>query len=245
MSYPLWDTWREERKYMEAKKMNELESLEPAKLEWLFEIAANSRLLDCVDALKEQGIDVSPATLGRFLRKTREKRLVEDGAELAETAGTLSNRAETEVFRKGTLEAVRQRLFEQALESQTAEETRKLYSELLKEEAKLKELELGARRVALAEEEARLRRAELRRGRKQVELVENAEVKELGGGEIKEANLIGGPGAGNQNEVALEFLRRLAEVLNRGGSCEEKVLEARSVLSGAQGLLGVGDCFGM
>ena len=250
---------------MEATKMKELESLSPEKLEWLFDIASRSRIMDCVKALKEHGIKVSPSTLGRFLRRTREKQLVEDGAAMSGTMESLTKRGESQVFRKGTLEAVRQKLFEQALESQTAEETRKLYSELLKEEAKLKELELAARKVAVAEVEARWRRAELRRGRKRAEVVESSEVVEsaevgemkrigngaeagtggaLGTGGTSETSgmdkLDGGEMVGRWDGEAVELLRRVSEILNRGGSSDEKVVEARVVLGEGLAMLGSG-----
>ena len=48
---------------MEQTKKKALENLEPAQLEKLLDIASNAHLIDCIDALKEFGIEVSKPTL--------------------------------------------------------------------------------------------------------------------------------------------------------------------------------------
>src|SRR5687768_8943912 len=116
MTYPLCHD-RGERKdiVMDEGKKKALENLEPAQVEKVLEIAASATLLDCIDALKEHGIEVSRATLSRCLKEYRAKNLVESGEGLKAAAEKLAGRGESGTFRKGTLEAVRQRLFESAL----------------------------------------------------------------------------------------------------------------------------------
>ena len=54
------------------------------------------------------------------------------------------------------MEAVRQRLYERALVSQSPEEARELYAAMVKEEARFKELELEARKIAALEQQVKL-----------------------------------------------------------------------------------------
>jgi hypothetical protein len=134
------------------------------------------------------------------------------------------------------LEALRQRFYEEALCAHSSpEESRKVFAELLKEEAKLKDLELAERKMALAEEEVRLQKVKLRlaaraqSGRRIVKLdranvVQGAEVAEVEGATEKVKALTG-------------VVSRLQEILNRGGSVEEKMMEARGVLAEERKLL--------
>jgi hypothetical protein len=238
LSYPpRQDCGRRKDKYMNEGKMKTLENLEPAMLTKVLELAASARLIDCVDALKEHGIDVSKATLGRFVQKHRQKVMLESGEDMLEAAETLRARGKKGALREGTLEALRQRLFEKALNETTAdEELRTMYLDLVKEEAKLKELELSERRVAVAEDLAKLARVKARmelrdRERKNVELVENAvavtEVKLLAEGEDEK---------GGKKEL-VDLLVKVMEVVNGAGRAEEKVLEARAVLGAGMKLL--------
>jgi hypothetical protein len=231
---------------MENGKMKALESLEPAKREWLLELASNARLIDCMAPLKEFGIEVSVSTLSRFLTKYRNDRLLAEGEESHAVVEALSKRGESGAFRKGTLEAVRQKLFEQALAPNSREGLRELYVELLREEAKLKELELAERKVAVAEEEARLKRALLweaarEKRRTRVEISAGA-----AGGDESETDLEEKSGPiqlleyvkedPEKKEIA-DLLGRVNEILNRGGEVNEKVIEARSVLGAGMKLV--------
>lgn len=106
----------------------------------------------------------------------------------------------------------------------------------------------------LAEEEARLRRLELKRGRKRAEVVESSVVGEpkaiangTNGNHVTSENAgtevsrgILDAAATERNVEAVELLRRVSGILNRGGPCDEKVAEARMVLGEARGFLGSG-----
>lgn len=222
---------------MNQGKMKSLEDLEPAKLEWLLETAAQARLIDCVDALKEHGIEVSVPTLSRFVQKHRGKQALENGEAMLDTAESLRKRGKSGAFREGTLEALRQRLFAQAIDATSDDEQmRQLYVELVKEEAKLKELELAERRVAVGEEQARIARVRARmelsgRPRKKVELedvVENGN----GGTEVKllaEEIKVVEPGSDGKKEL-VDLILNVAEVINGPGLAEEKVVGARVIL---------------
>src|SRR4051812_3864377 len=98
-----------------ARKGSKLEQLSAEQKAWVVEFAARCSLVNLVDALRKEGIETSDSALSRFLRKHRAEQLVEDGKELEATAGALAERGKGGKLRKGTLEAVRQRLYEQAL----------------------------------------------------------------------------------------------------------------------------------
>jgi hypothetical protein len=221
---------------MNEGKMKSLEQLEPAKLEWLLDIAAQSRLIDCVDALKEQGIAVSIPTLSRFVKKHRAKSLLDSGEGLAESAEALRKRGKNGAFREATMEALRQRLFEKAINEMSAdEELREMYLDLVKEEAKLKELELAERRVAVAEDQARLARVKARaalddRPPRRVELEESEVVREAAGPtKLLEAK---SESSGKEAKQRLiDLIVNVAGVINGPGFAEEKVLEARLILA--------------
>jgi hypothetical protein len=116
----------------------------------------------------------------------------------------------------------------------------------VKEEAKLRELELETRRVAIAEEELKLKALTARSAlatRAKAEVLEataegadaaGGEKREMGsGGEVKQ---LAGP---SENERRLlELMKEVSGVLNRGGSADERLLEARGVL--AEGVKGIG-----
>jgi hypothetical protein len=220
---------------MNQGKMKSLENLEPAKLEWLLDITAQSRLTDCVDVLKEQGIVVSRATLSRFVQKYRQKRLLESGEDMLETAEQLRKRGKNGALREGTLEALRQRLFEKALNDLTAdEELREMYLDLVKEEAKLKELELAERRVAVGEEHARLARIRTRmelqnRPPKKVKLEEVEDAS--AGREVKQLAVASEVPQDNRKKELVDLILRVTEVIDGPGRAEEKVLDVRAVLA--------------
>jgi hypothetical protein len=148
------------------------------------------------------------------------------------------------------LEAVRQRLYEGALALQSPEEARALYAELVKEEAKLRELELEARRVAVAEEQVKVQRlraeAEVALKRQKAIVTASAAVVDVGseggaamkqlGGPDRAGLEPGGPGASDGKWVQL--FGEVMGILNRGGDAGENLLEARALLSEEMKLLG-------
>jgi hypothetical protein len=220
----------------ETRSDNTLENLDAKKREWILEFACNTRLLDVVKVLKNRGIETSPASVSRFVQRHREKKLMDSRAESKATVNELAEGAKDGRLREGTLEAVRQRLYERALESQSPEEARELYAELVKEEAKLRELALKERQVAIAEEQLKLEalvaRAKLAgTGMVKGKVIDSkAEPGAIAEAEVKQ---LGGPSA-NEQRLA-EVVRLATEILNRGGAAEERLLEARCVLAEACG----------
>lgn len=196
-----------------------LDSLTEEQLTKVMEMAENSRMIDVVDALKEFKIDVSVATLSRYLKRHREKELLNDRAEMQPTLTALAESGETGTLRKGTLEAVRQRLYDRVLASDDPTEALAMYNSMLKEESKLRELDIQARKVAVAEEQVRLQALKL---------------KTPTPATVIESSVIEPPAlpAITDREQKLEqLLRQVTQTLNGPGLSEEKVLNARHQLA--------------
>ena len=133
-----------------------LEKLSPEQKSYIVELSRKATLDVMVDALKEHGIDTSPSSLSRFIRKRRGEELVEAGQDVAGAAEALAEQGRGGKLREGTLEVLRQSFFEKAANGQSVEEARELYDALVKEEARVKELELEARKVAALEQQVKL-----------------------------------------------------------------------------------------
>jgi hypothetical protein len=235
-------------------RRGKLEQLSEEVQTGIIEITMNSTLTNAVLALQKRGIDVSVPTLSRYVRKHREKLLIEEGEEMKGTVGALAARGKESAFRVGTLEAVRQRLYEGALALQSPEEARGLYAELVKEEAKLRELELEARRVAVAEEQVKVQRlraeADVALKRQKAIVTASEAVVEVGGerGDSGTTKQLGGPdraglepgGPGAREETLMRLVGEVLGILNRGGDAGENLLEARATLSQEMKLLGTG-----
>ncbi|HUS35777.1 MAG TPA: hypothetical protein VM680_10545 [Verrucomicrobiae bacterium] len=215
-------------------RVTKLEQLSPEQQTWIFETALNSSLVDITVALREHGIHTSPASISRFMRKDRERRLLEDKKETREAAAALAEGASEGKLREGTLEAVRHRLYERALVSQSPEEALELYGAMVKEEARLRELELEARKVAALEQQVKLQglrvevevsKARQARGVKEAEVVGSAPVAI---GELTQGAEPGDPNVAEAERQRLRVvLREVNEIANRGGPVEEKFLELR------------------
>jgi hypothetical protein len=120
-------------------------------------------------------------------------------------------------------------MYERAVVSQSPEEAERLFAALVKEEAKLKEVELEARKVAALEQQVKLQALRIE--------VDMAKAKERG---LKKAEVVESTPAAaelpNGNAEPEDYKQRLGEILgilNRGGSPEERILQARDVLSNA------------
>jgi hypothetical protein len=241
-------------------RLGKLEQLSEEMRTRIIELAMHSTLVDTVLALQREGVDVSVPTLSRFVRKHRETLLMEEGEEMKETTAALAARGKESQFRVGTLEAVRQRLYERALVLQSPEEARELYAELVKEEGKLRELELEARRVAVAEEQVKVQRlraeADVAVKRQKAIVTASEGVVDMVGEadgvrkQLSEADRAGlepsGPGAkqladrsgGGSEEKWVHLFREITAILNRGGDPGEKILEARERLSEEMRVMG-------
>jgi hypothetical protein len=222
---------------MKTRSDNLLESLDEKTRVGILELAANADLKDVVLNLQKRGFSVSMPTVSRFVRRHQEKLLLAEGKEMKPAVAELVERGKQGALRAGTLEAVRQRLYERALQSRSPEEARLLYAALVKEEAKLKELELEARKVALAEEQLKLD-ALVARGklaaRARAEVVDGLGEKAANPGGERAKLELGGPGGGGPTSKEARLLALVTEaeaILNRGGDLGDRVLEARAVLA--------------
>jgi uncharacterized protein with von Willebrand factor type A (vWA) domain len=228
----------------ENQRISKLEQLTEEQQTWIVETALHAQLVDVVLALRKEGIHTSPASLSRFIRKDREKRLLEDRKEINGAANAFAESGREGKLREGTLEAVRQRMYERAVVSQSPEEAERLFAALVKEEAKLKEVELEARKVAALEQQVKLQALRIEvdmakakeRGLKKAEVVESAPIA---AGELTNGNgHASNTGADEEKKRLVLVLREVNEIVNRGGPPEEKVLELRGRLGEEVRLLG-------
>jgi hypothetical protein len=229
-----------------VKKVGKLEQLSEEKQRWIGDLALNANQVDILESLKEHGIEVSAPTLSRFIKKHRAKLATEDGQALKESAADLAAQGKEGTLREGSLEAVRQRLFERALSSDDPEEARELFAAMQKEDAKVKELELEARKVAVAEQQVRLQAQKLameaRRKGGAGTVVETATVEAI---EKHAGKMPAVRAVSDRERLLLELIRDVTGILNRGGeSPEGRLLEARMRL-GAEVKLLEGEPWGM
>lgn len=210
---------------------------------WLLDFAPRCKLSDLVNSLKEHGIETSDSALSRFLRKHRAEQLVENGKDLEASARALAEQERGGGLREGTVAAVRQRLFERAMEVKDPEEARELYAALMKEEVKLKEMELEARKVTALEQQVKLQGLRIQvlaesasaggRGRIRARL-ESSEAVVDGG------DRVGNKSGGEASDELVKLLNDVSEIANRGGACEERIVEIRARLGEGVKLLKAG-----
>jgi len=148
-------------KEMKEQRKRQLDNLSDDDKEYIAHLAANGNLVQVVQELAKRGLTTSPATVSRFLRRQKEERMLQEADEDQRVVNTFADRSKNDKLRQGTLEAVRQRMYEQAMESRNPEFIQKMYETLLKEEARLRELDLEARRTAVTEENLKLQRQRL------------------------------------------------------------------------------------
>jgi hypothetical protein len=273
MSYPLCDDFAHMNENQNVEKRNrlmELEQLAPEKQSEILEMALNASLVDVSVSLRRHGIHTSPSALSRFVRRDRERKMLEERKEMAGTVEAFAEAGRDGKLREGTLEAVRQRMYERAIVSRDPEEARELFAAMAREEAKFRELELEARKVAAHEQQVKLQGLKIQvlaekgagagKGIKKVEVVDSQRVEgnERAKLEVR-AGLAGGPGVAAADERAklelggpggsgvdeekerlLVMLREVNEIVNRGGSTDEKVLEVRARLAGEAKMLEAG-----
>ena len=258
MSYPPCENGPRMNENKEVqKRISKLEQLTPEQQQWILETSLNAELKDMTLALREHGIDTSPASLSRFIKKDRETRVLEDRQESQATVAALAEAGKEGTLRAGTLEAVRQRLYERALVSQSPEEAMELYAAMVKEEMKLKEMELEARKVAAMEQQVKLQGVKIQvlaqgggKGRVKAEVASSSPeaeevvtgkaVAQLTEGERAELEH-GGAGSAVTDEVKEKLLAVLREVdaeINRGGPPEDKVIAVRGVMKRERRLIG-------
>jgi hypothetical protein len=170
-----------------TKSRSKLEQLSPEQQEMLLELAKRSTLEVLAESLKEHGIETSDSALSRFLQKRRAADAVAHGKELAASVEALAEQGRGGKLREGTLEVMRQQFFEKAAGGVGGDEAQALYAALVTEEARVKELELEARKVAALEQQVRLqeRRIEVEAmkaraalGRVRAQVVDGANVQD-------------------------------------------------------------------
>src|SRR5436190_19311855 len=97
---------------MQTRCDNQLENLDPKIREEILDLSTHAALPDVLNGLKRHGIDISPSTLKRFLRRHREKCLLADAEESSGALEALAANGRSGKLREGTLEVVRRQLYD-------------------------------------------------------------------------------------------------------------------------------------
>lgn len=97
----------------------------------------------------------SPDALRRFARRLKEEALLEDAEEASETMEKLAAKAKNEKVREGTLEAARQRLYANALETNDLDTLQKFFTMMAEEKKQDQLLAIEDRKAKAAEENAK------------------------------------------------------------------------------------------
>jgi hypothetical protein len=146
-----------------SRKLGALKENEKCYVE---EMCRQMSLIQVVGFIREErpkglGIQTCPATLHRFLRKRKEERLKAMRGEMNESVAEAAKGVDRKGFRKGTLALLQQRIYDEAAVTGSLEEAKEAYRMLAEEDAREAQLELDARKAAVAEENARLGRRKL------------------------------------------------------------------------------------
>ena len=222
-----------------------LKILTAEQLDGLFEMSKRAKLDDLVESLKEHGIKTSDTALSRYFKKRRAQELVESGKEVAASVEALAEQGRGGKLREGTLEVLRQSFFEKAAEGQSPEEARELYDALVKEEGRVKELELEARKVAALEQQVKLqeRRIEVEAmkaravvGRVRIQVVGGKEVSHIAGEEValigEGEAAKGGTACASGTEGGSAGVEEAKPKLGEPGPKAERLLEVVKVVEG-------------
>jgi hypothetical protein len=216
-----------------------LEQLPQEKQDAILDLAAHGSLADVLEGLHEEGVQIGMSSLKRFVREYREKNLLREAEGMKASVKTLAERGREGKLREGTLEAVRQRLYERALESQTAEEALAMYAAMVKEETRLKELELEARKVAALEQQVKLQGLRIEVQARQVKGMKAGEVVASAPAAVGELTQ-GEKGVEEERQRLEGMLREVDGIVNGAGYAEDKVLAVRARLAEAMRALGAG-----
>lgn len=198
-----------------ARRAQKLDSLPAEVKERVREMSSDGRTIEEIcGLLGSLGIGASQATVSRYLR-TEEMR--ESSGELAASAEEFAKAEKGEVFRVGTLEALRQKMYEHALKSENGAEALGMYRAALAEEEKLRRMEMDRERLELQREGLLLQkqRLQLEAARGNVKLL------------LEAARILKDEGLGDGAKVA-QLRDRLKGVLEVeaevvGGGVEKKV----------------------
>jgi hypothetical protein len=224
---------------MQTRGDNQLENLDPKTQEAIIDLSAHASMPDVLKSLRNHGIEISPSTLKRFIRRHQEKCLLKDADEGKEALEALAANGRTGKLREGTLQAVRHQLYDRALDTTNPEEARELFAAMVAEETKLKQIELEARKVAAFEEQVKIQRLKVEMdamAKRQKAVVASSAVVESGAKEIGEGADAARAGSakqlteGDEWKHMLTLFGEVLEILNRGGEPGERLLEARTLL---------------
>src|SRR5687767_11612618 len=145
MSYPLRDDARKERIIMQLRTDSPFKNITREQTDYILEaygIVGLDKVLERLRGMKPP-IICSPAALRRFARRLKEEALLEDAEDASETMEKFAAKAKNEKIREGTLEAARQRLYGNAIDTNDLETLREFFKLMTEEKKRSEERRVG------------------------------------------------------------------------------------------------------
>ena len=202
---------------MKIRSDSPFAKLTQAQLENLAELSKTMTAEQMMEVLKRapEPIDCTLPALRRFMQRLRTEELLKDGEEARESVEEFARRGEDSKVREATLAAARERMFTAAVDTNFREALLETFNALNAEKTREKELALEERKVAVAEENARLgwRKLECENARSGLKLL--PKVREI----------LADPGAPAEERIAraLECLGREGALLLNEARREEQM----------------------
>ena len=187
---------------MKLRSDSPFKNLSQQKKEYILEFYGSMELADLAEELllETPPVVCSVPALKRFIRRLKEEALLEEAEEGADVVEKFAERAKDSKTMDGTIEATRQRLFEQALETDDKETLMEMFKAMNEEKTQARMAAVEERKARVAEENAKLgwRKLELQAAQSGLQLLPA----------IREALMDGSASADERVKRALECLTK-------------------------------------
>jgi hypothetical protein len=143
---------------MKLRSDSPFKNLSQEKKEYILEFHGSMDLADLAEELLHETppVECSVPALKRFIRRLKEEGLLEEAEEGADVMEKFAERAKDSKAMDGTIEATRQRLFEQALETDDKETLMEMFKAMNEEKVRARMVAVEERKARVAEENAKL-----------------------------------------------------------------------------------------
>jgi hypothetical protein len=158
LSYPLVHDGRKERIIMKLRNDSPFKNATREQMDFILEAYGNVELHKIVERLRlmKPPIICTVPALKRFARRLKEDALFEEVDEASETMEKFAANAKNGKVREGTLEAARQRLYTNVLETNDLESLQKFFRMMAEEKKQEQLLAIEDRKAKAAEENAKI-----------------------------------------------------------------------------------------
>jgi hypothetical protein len=189
---------------MKLRSDSPFKNITPAQIDFIMNAQGALKIEIIVERLRgmKPPIDCTASGLKRFIRRLKEEALLEEAEEASDTMEKLAAKAKESKMREGTVEAARQRLYANALETNDLESLQQFFKMMAEEKKQEQLMAIEDRKAKAAEENAKIgwRKLEMAAAQSALSLLP----------QIREALMDG-------SVNAEERVRRALECLMKGG----------------------------